>query len=283
MKRTIVLIVYNRPLKTVQTLEALKRCHLIEHYSLLVIRQSGCEEVGKIIDAIDWISCTHIISTPPENQSVAYKINHNVRLGLHETFDKNQSDYVVVIEDDVLLGYDFLLFSETMHQRYEHNPHFRAVNAFSKEPFETDKLFSYGTFRYGIGQGWAISRHIWNQIKLFWPTGSTQHFDALVEPWFRNGFVVMPYCSRSCNIGFGGSAHSPMNEFDDYYVTMRASWVGSDPFQFQPYVLNNDLAYTWRSDCVTFREKDHKEILKYFQWRIKRLCKIFISHFFDRQ
>jgi hypothetical protein len=282
MKRTIVLIVYNRPLKTVQTLEALKSCYLIEHYSLLVIRQIGCEAVENIINAIDWIPCTHIITSPPDNQSVAYKINHNVRMGLHEAFDENKSDYVVVIEDDVLLGYDFLFFSETMHARYDHNPYFRAVNAFSKEPLKADNLFSYGTFRYGIGQGWSISRNIWNQIKVFWPVGSNQHFDALVEPWFRNGFVVMPYCSRSCNIGYGGSAHSPISEFDDYYVNMRASWVGHGPFQLNPYILNNNLNYTWRSDCATFRANDYKEIFNYYKWRIKRLCKIFINYFFDR-
>jgi hypothetical protein len=78
-----------------------------------VIRQIGCEAVENIINAIDWIPCTHIITSPPDNQSITYKKkkNNNVRMGLYEAFAESQSDYVVVIEDDVLIGYDFLFFS----------------------------------------------------------------------------------------------------------------------------------------------------------------------------
>ena len=233
-----------------------------------------------MIDDIDWIECLHTETILPDSESVAYKINHNVRTGLQLAFDVRQSDHALLVEDDVLLGYDCLVFSQSMHEKYDHMDRFRGVNAFSKEPLSKDRFFSYGTFRYGIGQGWSISAKIWQQLKPFWPSGSMQHFDALVEPWFRNGFVVMPYCSRSCNIGFGGSAHSPMDESDEYYVTMRASWVGNDPFKLQPYVLNNELAYTWRADCITFKHLDIVEQLTYYKWRLKRICKILINYLF---
>lgn len=273
MKKTIILIVYNRPQQTLQTLESLKCCHLIEEYSLLVVRQTGCEEIAKIIESIDWIPRIHKVTEPDPNKGVAYKINHNVRVGLQTAFEEQSSDYVVVVEDDVLLGYDFLVFCEEMHERYKSHSKFRGINAFSKEPYNREHLFNYGIFRYGIGQGWAISKSVWDRLSQFWTAASDQHFDALVEPWFRFGFVVMPYCSRSCNIGFGGSAHSPASEFDDYFVNMRNSWVGEAPFRVEEYIENKLLAYTWRGDCVPFKEIDLKETFKYFKWRVKIYAK----------
>jgi hypothetical protein len=275
--RTIILVVYNRPKETILTLQALKALHSIDKFSLLVIRQDGCDKVAEIINSIDWIPCTHKVTTLPHDKSVAYKINHNVRTGLHIAFEDLKSDYVIVVEDDVLLGYDFLFFCEQIHKRYEFQPKFRGINAFSKEPFLEQNLFLYGTFRYGVGQGWSINRQVWNQIKLFWLPASNQHFDALVEPWFRYGFVVMPYCSRSCNIGFGGSAHSPISEFDDYYVSMRKSWVGKKDFKLNTYVQINDLKYTWRNDCTPFVHYDLLEEFKFVKWKLKNLCKKIIA------
>lgn len=79
----------------------------------------------------------------------------------------------------------------------------------------------------------------------------------------------MPYFSRSCNLGFGGSAHSLSSEFDDHFVNMRNSWVGETPFALEDYVKNKLLTYIWRGDCAPFKEVDLIETLKYLKWRIK--------------
>lgn len=130
-----------------QTLESLKCYRLIEEYTILVVRQTGCEDVATIIELIDWIPCIHKVTKPDPDKSVAYKINQNVREGLQTAFKEKNSDYVVVIEDDVLLGYDFLVFCEEMHERYKSHAKFRGINAFAKEPYIREHLFNYGTFR----------------------------------------------------------------------------------------------------------------------------------------
>lgn len=259
--KTIVLIVFNRPDKTLQTLQALRRVSLIDNFNLLVIRQEGSPEVKKIIEDIDWIEVTHQVTEYTEDRSIKFRINNNVRTGLEIAFSKDHCQYAVVVEDDILLGYDFLHFCDVMHERYAKDKEFRALNAFSKEQFDSNLLWSYGKFRYGIGKGWSISRMAWHQLARYWKPGIDQHFDYLIEEWTRSGFVLMPYCSRSLDIGWGeGSSHGPKDEFDEHWVAMRKSWVGCDPFPLDNYQCVENLQFSWREDCVPYRNNLDQKI-----------------------
>ena len=133
-KKSVVLIVYNRPDKTQKTLDALKQVYLIEQFNLIVVRQEQSAEVKQIIDAISWIDTTHHVINYATQSSVKYRINNNVRTGLVLAFANSECEYAVVVEDDILLGYDFLHFCDVMHARYAEDKKFRAINASSREP-----------------------------------------------------------------------------------------------------------------------------------------------------
>lgn len=272
-KKSVVFIVFNRPDKTKETLNALRQVYLIEQFNLIVIRQEGSEEVKQIIDAISWIDTTHHVITYHSQSSVKYRINNNVRTGLEIAFANIDCEYTVVVEDDILIGYDFFNFCDVMHARYANDKKFRAINAFSKEPKQRDMLWSYGKFRYGIGKGWSVSRSAWNTLSKYWKPGVDQHFDYLIEEWAFQGFVVMPYCSRSLDIGWGeGSSHGPKDEFDEHWVAMRKSWVGSNSFPIEDYQCVEHLPFTWRSDCVSY-ENNFSQLLKLYRLKIKILLK----------
>lgn len=272
-KKTIILIVFNRPDKTQKMISALKKVNLIDQFNLIVIRQEGSAEVKKIIDEISWIDTTHHVITYASHSSVKYRINKNVRTGLELAFVNLACEYAVVVEDDILLGYDFFHFCDAMHVRYADDKKFRAINAFSKEPYQGDMLWSFGKFRYGIGKGWSISRLAWQTLQTYWKPGVDQHFDYLIEEWTLEGFVLMPHCSRSLDIGWGeGSSHGPKDEFDEHWVAMRKSWVGSDPFPLEDYQCVDRLPFSWRSDCVPY-ENNFTQLSKLYRLKIKNLLK----------
>lgn len=272
-KKTVVLIVFNRPDKTQETLDALRRVHLIEQFNLIVIRQEGSAEVKQIIDAISWIDTTHHVINYDGPSSIKYRINNNVRTGLELAFVNRECEYAVVVEDDILLGYDFFHFCEVMHARYAQDKKFRAINAFSRESYQRDRLWSYGKFRYGIGKGWSVSRSAWQTLQKHWKPGVDQHFDYLIEEWVLEGFVLMPHNSRSLDIGWGeGSSHGPKDEFDQHWVAMRKSWVGSDPFPLEDYQCVEHLPFSWRSDCVPF-ENNFTQLSKLYRLKVKNLVK----------
>jgi hypothetical protein len=272
-KKTITLIVFNRPAKTQETLDALRKVFLIDQFNLVVIRQEGSAEVKQIIDAISWIDATHHVINYASQSSVKYRINNNVRTGLELTFANPECEYAVVVEDDILLGYDFFHFCNVMHARYASDKKFRAINAFSREPNQSSMLWSYGKFRYGIGKGWSLSRSAWESLAKYWKPGVDQHFDYLIEEWALEGFVLMPHCSRSLDIGWGeGSSHGPKDEFDEHWVAMRKSWVGSDPFPLEDYQCVEHLPFSWRSDCLPFKN-NFNQLSKLYRLKIKNLLK----------
>jgi hypothetical protein len=269
----VVLIVFNRPDKTKKTLDALRKVYLIEKFNLIVIRQEGSDEVKQLIDAVVWIDKTHHVINYTSERSVKYRINNNVRTGLELAFANRECEYVVVVEDDILLGYDFFHFCDVMHARYADDLKFRAINAFSKEPCRSDMLWSYGKFRYGIGKGWSISHFAWQTLQKYWKPDVDQHFDYLIEEWVHEGFVLMPHCSRSLDIGWGeGSSHGPNDEFDEHYVAMRKSWVGVDPFPLKDYHCVDDLPFSWRSDCVRYQNSVN-QLSKLYRLKIKNMLK----------
>jgi len=252
--KTIFILVYNRPSKVRRCLAALRQAYGIENFQLLVVRQEGHDEVRRIIDDIDWIDVTHeVVQAKPEWKGDGEKaINYNIYHGLEIAFDDLNSTWVAVIEDDALIGYDFLRFCGEMITTYGGDREFVGVNGFSRKPFEQAHLFDYGKFRFHVGYGWAITRNSWRHwFKPVWTGSENGSWDVYLLPFLRKGYVVMPHCSRSYNIGWGSDAiHCSQDSNHPWYAWMRRSWVGDRPFRLQEYAFDPKLRRVWRGDCV---------------------------------
>ncbi len=260
MNKFILLIAYNRPENTGKVLDNLKKIKNISEYQLIVVRQEGNNEVRKIIDNITWIKTFHYSTDYDKTVSIKFKINSNMRYGIEKTFIEHKADFIVVVEDDILLGYDFLYFCEKMHYKFRNNIFFKGINAFSKERFDKSKLYHYSKFRYGVGKGWSINRKIWNSLRIYWKTPIDDDFDYQIEPWIRRGFVIMPYCSRSFDFGWDGASHTSQNPDDIYYNDMKKSWIGDSEIDLKDYYHVRKMKFTWRYDCYHFNIID----LRYF-------------------
>ena len=250
----ILLLTYNRDIKTNEVLNHLKNTSNIGNYELVVIRQEGNDKVKSLIDTIDWINVHHI--TTQKKGSTKQSINYNMHLGLQYCFEKNKAKQVVILEDDILIGFDFLLFCEAIIEKFYFNNKFRAINGFSAELFDINEISNYGLFKYGVGWGWCLTDRVWSKLKCIWNGNENEHFDALIEPFMKAGFVIMPKCSRTLNIGWGNDgSHSPQMEDDEIYIKLKNSWIGSNPISAIQYTEQSNMKYSWRNDCLPYIQK----------------------------
>jgi len=253
MKTVIVLTTFNRPQTLAKCLNSLKKSYLKDQFELLVVRQVGNKKTEQIIKKIKWIRCSEMTVIKPLEWSVKRAINHNIRSGISYAFDKKNADAVIVLEDDILVGHDFLYFCKEILKKYENDFNFRAVNGFSNEKFDSSKMSLYGKYIYGVGKGWGINRKIWQQyLKNSWTGMEEEHFDYLIEPIIKKGFVVMPYNSRTCDVGWENSSHTSSDQNDPYYQKLFNSWVKDRPFKIKSYQYQNKYKYRWRTDCLKY-------------------------------
>ena len=197
ISKCIVLVCFNRPDKLSETLACLKQTKQIERWKLVVVRQisddPNCPHVAQIIDAIDWIETTHLTTQYNTTETVVAKISKNVFNGLSYSFNTLKSDMSVLVEDDICLGYDALTFFETIINRYNDDPYFYAVNGFSYKTDAANLKFSYSKFRFGVGNGWAISKKKWDSFyKKKWPSIHQNGFDTGLETNIKLATLLCP-------------------------------------------------------------------------------------------
>lgn len=274
-KKCVILICYNRPQKTKETLHCLRQAYGISSYHLIVVRQTSndpdCEHVHKIINAIDWIETTHLTRSYDDNVPVVTKIQKNIFTGFSTAFDHHGHDLAVLLEDDICVSYDALHFFETMIQTHDHHPLFRAVNGYSLTNTTESQKFYYSKFRYGVGNGWAISKKKWHSFfKPKWPQKDRIGFDSHLETACKMGFVIMPYASRTKDIGWGEKATFAPLHPSDLNKKNEHSWINSQPFHIQPYQYQPFLPFDLRDDCVHFHWYSP---ITYLFYRFFRKCR----------
>lgn len=256
IKKFIVLICYFRPSETKKTLECLRKLYKINEYELVVVRQEGddpdCEKVKQLIDDIDWMPLHHLTTSYSNNETVRIKVNNNTFKGLNYAFENCNADLSILIEDDICLGYDALHFFEETIKKHNKDPFFKAVNAISYKCFEKGNLYDYGKFRFGLRKGVGISRKKWfSFFKRKWPYTEDIFYDSFLETGLKMGYVIMPYCARSNDIGWGEKAMNAKKKVN-LFEKNKISWVGTKSFEIAPFKLNRAFVHDFRKDCKRY-------------------------------
>lgn len=278
---SILVTAFNRVLELEKALQAIQQCKGSEKYRLVIIYH---EEQKASKDYIDHITIKNAIKIPiiGVGRSGLENMNKNRIFGLDYCFDMLSSEYVIAIEDDIVLGYDALIFSDQIINKYGSDKDFRGVNLGSRMCLDEKKKFSYGLFRYGLfGQGGAITREQWKKIKNLDLLSNHKFagFDSLVEDYYKSGYVIMPYASRYIDNGWNGT-HAPKDPVHEYYEDLRKSFVGDDRFEIKEYEYK-ELPYLWREDCLKYSKNmnykfNKRFIIFYIKMILKRVIKIII-------
>lgn len=216
--KVITCCFWRRPVYTQMVLDALRACHGIGDY-LLLIQQDGADhrgdigqsQVRKICERIDFADA-RIIS---EDQHLG--CNQNTRKALAAGF--RHSDYVIHVEDDILLSNDALKYFEWCRQfgsdprlfiasAWGYPPAWKPSSSYAKPP-TTDYDVSSSAWLWIWG--FATWEDRWRDMDAGWTNcwnDRDESWDCVLNERVRGSREsLMPHTGRSYNIGDNDGTH----------------------------------------------------------------------------
>jgi len=250
--KSIVIICYSRPELLTNCIDSVLRARDNEKFSKIIIQQTGNIEVAKVVEKYRG-QFDQVIQVD-RSGSATENISRNRYLAYQVSFDQLQSDYSIVLEDDVEISEDALVFADEMHMKYRGNKNFRAVNLGSGVKFEESNMFTFSRVRYALhGPASMIPRSSWNLIsaKGIERLVSKGIFDGVIECLIKTGFVIMPNVSRYKDFGYIGT-HSDESNQSSYFSKLLESSSTGLPLADKEF-SESFIDQNWRSDCVRYR------------------------------
>ena len=249
----IIILCHSRHRHLTRTLEALTSARgLATHRVVVVVDGNWPLTIAAVEKAITPDAL--IVMNHSESSLPRYRILKNLQVGLSTAFDSFGASYSIVLEDDVVVCDDFLDFIGAAHRISHRDPFYRAVNAFSDlPPSDQHAPNEYFRLNYGVGWGWAIPRRTYSKVKGLFRSEADLHWDAMVEPYMRSGFVISPLRSRVTNIGFDGSgAHSGSASDRKLGKALERSVLAPDEWSSSfTNMKRARVRATWRDDAIS--------------------------------
>jgi hypothetical protein len=228
--KIITLCFWKRPEYAQAVLNSLKACAGVDRYTLLMhLDGGGHPDMPAVANSVDFASKVVIAHSDHAG------CNWNTRRALAHGF--NESDYVIHVEEDVILAPDALRW-------FEWASHLRDVKTiFTTNAWRNDvgwmpeqgRPFPPGEASRAVAMpffncwGWATWADRWREIDAGWTTGTDQSlsWDTSVQTTRGNRLGIQPHISRACNIGKEGGTHR-----GDYPLSY---WGGSHGFVMPDY------------------------------------------------
>jgi GR25 family glycosyltransferase involved in LPS biosynthesis len=236
----VVLFAYKRKETLQRSVEALKDCFLASECELYIFADGpkGKHDQKKVLEVRDYLKTINgfkniCIQLADKNKG----ISNSVIEGVAKIFSK--SDRVIVLEDDVVVSRNFLLFMNENLSKYQNENSVFSISGYNY-PFKVKKNEKYDAFFLprASSWGWATWRDRWcdldwdvkgykdfaldkKQIREFHQAGSdllrllrkqqTEQMDVWDVRWVYNQFkkkslTVYPTISKVRNIGFDDEA-----------------------------------------------------------------------------
>jgi hypothetical protein len=252
MKKVLAIICHSRPELLENCLGSLFRTTGIQSYELILIQQVGNSAVSDVVrrhkSEFDIVIEVKRSGNPTQN------ISKNRYLAYQTGFDHFSADFMVVLEDDVQISGDSLLFAESIFEKFKNQSDFRGFNFGSGIPYTPENLETFSKVRYALqGPASLMPKRTWRHYD---PTellkkAEYEIFDGTIETYIQSGFVVMPNTSRYCDFGFTGT-HSTGDPTTGYFTKLADSWVGLNS-QNTVSPRESYLDQNWRRDCIKYK------------------------------
>lgn len=183
---------YNRPEYLEQALAHLKKCRGIEDYLLLPQLEPGFPEVQRLINYIDFMAVDF------EVNAKRLDCANNTFAAFSRAF--KESDYVILVESDILLAEDALEFFEHCY-RYKDDPAIFSICAYNRE--ETEEHYMLYRKQWFTPWGVALFKRTWDEVREKWDHGHSWA-GRLHKELRGDRYEIRPRLSRSQNIGAHG-------------------------------------------------------------------------------
>lgn len=250
------LATYSRPELLKKCLNSIANAESSQNYPKLVVLQKGDAEVSRNVNEFA-DQLTQVIEVDGTKRTPLQNINHNRWLSWKSGFENSDIDWMLSVEEDVVLHPSTLLFVEQILNKYSGNPKFRGINLASRLS-DMENLGTYSELRFGLhGCGAVITRETWDLFNKFefGDKLETEPLDALIEPILKTGFMVTPNLSLLEDFGWYKGTHTSSDSSDVHYVEISNSFNSNRlplSHQFQIKSVNPH----WRSDCIIYSDAD---------------------------
>jgi len=193
----IVVVAHNKPDELTACLQALASLEGIRETPVAVSLDdppsfSHMEAVVRSMAGRMRIDIWRKTTIPVRKASVA-KISEHFRFVLTEAFDRRRFEYVVFLENDLVVAPDFLWLFRSTAWLLEEDPTLFCVSAWNDNGVAGQVSDERRLFRtdYFPGLGWMIRSETWRQIRDAWPEFPSTGWDH----WLRHGSGLHP---REC-------------------------------------------------------------------------------------
>lgn len=161
LKYAILIICYNRPRHLEKLFQSLEDYCLLESQQIVIVQQVGNIEVELLISKFrEKTKKCMVLAFDGSQKSLIANISFNRLEGYKFCFNVLNYDYVIALEDDVVVGSDILYFTEFIMNKYLSKRNFRGINYGSHENYSDNTQGYFSQVRFGIqGPGSAIHRN----------------------------------------------------------------------------------------------------------------------------
>jgi hypothetical protein len=279
-KSPIALFVYNRPVHTRRTVEALQKNDFAEQSNLVIFSDApkslkDAEAVNKVRDCIRHIDGFKSVTIIERETN--FGLAHSIIDGVTRLCD--ECGRVVVLEDDIVTSPHFLRFMNDALDMYEHEDQVLHISG-STYPIEdmADETFF---LRVPLCWGWATWHRAWRhfaknsdvtsmfdeKMRANFNFNDSYHYWGQLEEnakgsintWFvywyatlflRNGLALFPGRSLVKNIGMDGSGvHCGVSDVYEMQTSLTAIHLERIPIVESGEVVTRHERY-FRSKCA---------------------------------
>jgi hypothetical protein len=236
--KVITMVLFNRPAYTREVLEAWRKCHGIQNYSMRIHIEPGCDEVIELARSIDFCERTMYINRE------RLGIGINTKMTLEDGFE--HSDFIIHCEDDTVPAPDLLAYMEHCRYMYKFDQEVFSVASYNRDPKQDDKLYAVARRRYFTCWLYGLWRDRWaSGLRYNW-SRDIKAYATHTKNWMqsRNMVEIYPLLGRSQNIGAEGGVHVPSAEWhrENHYTEEWAGKYDIKPVMLYPEVNSSIFA-----------------------------------------
>jgi hypothetical protein len=226
-KGSILLNAFSRPNQIKDCLESLIQANSKANHPIVVVYQKGNSESKKVLDDFGDL-ITHRLDIEGLFASSLPNINFNRVLGYQFCFEWLGTDWVLAVEEDVVISPDTVNFIEQVIKKENGKLFFRGINLGSRISSSKD-VSTYSKLRFGLhGQCSVLTSKTWNHFEASRLLNNSvkRPFDSQLENYLRRGYMATPNRSRFIDSGWNGT-HAPSDPNHEYFRQLEESFVNT--------------------------------------------------------
>ena len=214
MKINIAISAYNRPEYLQRCIAALYGAKGFDKDKYHIYCAMDCYEDGTfnkdVLDVFFWFRLVPDIAKKKQG------CNYTVKKALDMAWEDNP-DFVLMIEDDIIISDDALMYIEWAAERYKDDTITRTIGLWKSKngwnfnkPLPKSELFKIDEQVWFTCWGWGTWPDRWKEMSENWTTGDDSHdtsWDMIVYGHLNNRKEVVPSISRAYNCGELNGTH----------------------------------------------------------------------------